>query len=53
MTRLSLALSVLTLRLRREHDSWEGEPRASAGRILVLFALMSTALFGRRVHGGG
>ena len=53
MTHLSLARSVLTLRLRRQHDPREGEPQASPGQTLILFAVISTALLGRKVHGGG
>ena len=46
MSRLSLAFTLLTMRLRRDRAPREGEPGASPGQIIVLFAVMSTALFG-------
>ncbi len=51
MSRLTHAGAMLKLRLRRQHDPREGEPGASPGQIIVLFAVMSTALFGRKMRG--
>jgi len=46
MSRLTHAVAMLTLRFRRDRAPREGEPGASPGQIIVLFAVMSTALFG-------